>query len=1397
MAEELDVGKIVARIVIEVETKQAEEQVNTTVESIKSALKNINVSESEIKIETKQAEQQAKQSTDNVKKEIQSIENTNAQVDIDTKQAEQQIKKTIDDIKSDIKSVESTNVQVNVDTQQAKQQLTDYEKLIYKLKKDFEISTEEAEQRLKQFSEKAKEILLKDYRTAEEAKFLDREIGVPPSRQGPVVDFDKIEADYKSVTEAVEKSIEATEREKAKLAQLENQYDRTQTTQDNYVNRKIASYERGVVATENAANREIAAQQRLQNQTSKADTTMMFADLTTSLRTFNSVSPTAIDNISTIVRQINLLRRASQSGASTGIIALTSMLAVFGTIATIVVNTYNNIKAKQEETIKTAVKSSEAYEENSKSISKLTEEYTKLKNSLDNAIKSETDILESKEKLKDIQNQLVETYGKEADGIDLVNGKLDEEIEKIAKLNQEEAKNYVIKNKNAYTEATQKLATVNDYKIEIDTSENLDKIFIDELGGFRDGNGYKIRLSTGEAEQTLYNLYDKIENTLGIVSTKTAESISTALNSINGEDIDNFKKIIENYETAIKTSIGKNTDVTENLNNEIQETYTSINDNIKVLESLSSVYDKLKDNSKDFDTSTLIELLDLYPKLTQYIAQTGDLSLENGEKIKQVQQELLQSNINQLAQEKAVLDFKENKTAEEEKMLQKINATLSIYKQSLADINSGTAKLDISAFKTDINSLGSAYSSLADKKELDLNTTLDLIEKYPEFAKALNNGSKSVDEQRKTIEQLFETKKNEMLTSLKADEQELQSLVKTNKAEIKSLKDKMEAYSMVSSVVTECKMQLSQLNEKSESYTTRLNQVKSQISAINNLNIESYKSTEKSASKTNERLQEQLNLIEHRRALNNLSYAEEISWLQMLYKEYTETAEERMSLEEKIYTAQQNAIKEQEQAYSDLYNTQLQNLEHLKNLDQLTKEQELAWLNTLYSQYVLTAEERMSLEEKIYSVQKEIQDEKEQAIKDSIQAEFTLLEHEKAMDRLSAENEIAWLERINQSYDMSAEDRMSLEEKIYNAQKSYEKEIADLQQKNLDDKINALEKARSTTKITYEEEIRQLKEIYRTQKLTLEQQEQLLDQIRSIQKNAKSDRSSQFSSFGDGVVEALKNRYQEQRDIEEEMIKSSIESWKKWEDETVKAIQSQIDALDELADTQKSEDERREYENKRQATELLLKYEKDDYNRKQYIKELNRLDNDEADRLAEEQRKQQKKSLQEQMEAVKTQSQEQQDLLNTELGTIEKNYDKLMSSYSLENEAYKMMLSKSQNEIISFISAYAPEYELTGQTLGEKLYQGLKSKIQNIDYYFQQLGVKWQYYSNQTSSIANKAVDDFWNSRAQYEQKLNTMSSTPTSVNLTVNFNEPVQSPIETARKMEEVTNNLVNQLKR
>lgn len=303
-------------------------------------------------------------------------------------------------------------------------------------------------------------------------------------------------------------------------------------------------------------------------------------------------------------------------------------------------------------------------------------------------------------------------------------------------------------------------------------------------------------------------------------------------------------------------------------------------------------------------------------------------------------------------------------------------------------------------------------------------------------------------------------------------------------------------------------------------------------------------------------------------------------------------------------------------------------------------------------------------------------------------------------------------------------------------------------------------------------------------------------------KDKKEADISALDKLGDAVTEALKNKYEQQRELEEDLINQSIENWKKWEDETTAAIQGQIDALDKLDEAQESEDKRREYELKRQQVELKLAYEKDDYNRKQLQKELNRLDKEEAERLLKEERKAQKEALQQQLEDVKKQSQEQQDALQKELDAIGENYDKLTSSFNLRAETEKAMLQSSQKQLIEMIKSYAPEYDLAGQSIGESLYNGFYGKYKSIETMVQQISNFQRSYQRDLARTANAAADNFWTSRAEYEVQLNAKASQSAQpakqdISLVVNFNEPVESPIQVRRQLETVVDNLAAEIRK
>lgn len=76
-------------------------------------------------------------------------------------------------------------------------------------------------------------------------------------------------------------------------------------------------------------------------------------------------------------------------------------------------------------------------------------QYNEYNKKLQDSTLSISEVNDVKSQLKDIQDKLIETFGNEAEGIDLVNGKYDEQISKLEIISKKKAKNYVAENADA------------------------------------------------------------------------------------------------------------------------------------------------------------------------------------------------------------------------------------------------------------------------------------------------------------------------------------------------------------------------------------------------------------------------------------------------------------------------------------------------------------------------------------------------------------------------------------------------------------------------------------------------------------------------------------------------------------------------------------------------------------------------------------------------------------------------------------------------------------------------------------------------------------------------------------------------------------------------------------
>lgn len=1078
----------------------------------------------------------------------------------------------------------------------------------------------------------------------------------------------------KSDYTAIEKATAAYDGERIKLTELQKKFDDVSLSQDDFVKKQAQ------------------AATKMSNRQQYKDTSAGVEMVTSALRSVDQVAPSFVGNVSLMITQINAAKRAFQSGASSAVKWGAALTAGVGVAVTLVSSLITEMQKREEERQK-------AFEDGVENIKSYADELNALQNNIVvlQSSKSTTDELtKARESLSGTFADLIVGYDREGKAVLANNKQLSEYLQlkkeeaainlrTVADSSNEELKKYQENQKKielAKLNASHgvygdpntigsvhvlDLGNNKEYAKSVEESKKqltqLEKTQFEQTAKAKEGLKAQIQATIELTDKTTglsQSWYDLSEQQRTVANDMISQALSAGL-----LETGDWQTVAQNIMAVIADTEKLNT-AYDNLTAGSQNVVDQFNTTVKALGDLTSAYDTLSKGQK-LSTDTLLTLCDKYPELAQYIQQTGDVSLQSGEKIIEIRQREQAEAIKSLEQQKETLEAKKDLSADEISLLENITQTLAVYRAALQE----TGKVDLSALTSNLNDLGSAYATLHEGQQLDLDTVLSLIDTYPQFAQAIASGTLSLSDQEAVLKSLFETKKAEALASIESDRQKVESLRDATQKTIDLLQTQLKAYKTMfgGGGFGDVYGPLIAAQAELEGYNEQLDQLNARTKAYQSISINDYLPEKKTTKKSdrNEALQQELKLLEHRKALNQLSAQDEIAWLERINATYSKNADEQMDMEKRLYNAR-----------------------------------------------------------------KSLQEAEEQAAKDALNEALKGIENKKSLNKITTEEEIRQLERIRQTYRMNAEDAMSLEIKLYN-----------------------------------------------------------------LKKTLRDERTDKLDNIADGVTEALKNKYEKQKEFETNRINQSIKSWQDWEDKTVSAIQGQIDALDELSKAQESEDKRQEYETKRQATALQLAYEKDDYNRKQLQKELNRLDKEEAKRLEAEAREKQKEELQKQMDAVKEESDKQQEALKKRQDALNEQYEKLTSSFALEAEAQKTIMKGNMSEIINLIKSFAPEFNLAGKTLAEKLYEGFKSKNWDIDAYSSiiQNGTGSAYQQAQKTAI--DAANRFWQNRYEYDRQtgMTTAGVKAPEINLTVNFNQPVTSPIETQRALRKVSQELARQI--
>ena len=338
-----------------------------------------------------------------------------------------------------------------------------------------------------------------------------------------------------------------------------------------------------------------------------------------------------------------------------------------------------------------------------------------------------------------------------------------------------------------------------------------------------------------------------------------------------------------------------------------------------------------------------------------------------------------------------------------------------------------------------------------------------------------------------------------------------------------------------------------------------------------------------------------------------------------------------------------------------------------------------------------------------------------------------------------------------------------------------------------------IEHRRHMNEITFEEELAQLEALRGKHQMNAEEIMDWEEKVYDLQQEIRERDAESLDQLSDSVIDALENRYQAMLDGEIDRLEQSREAWQTWRDDSVRAVEDQIAALDQLATAQDREKQDAEELRKIEKLRQQIAYEQDDYNRARLQQQLDQALESREERLARLELEDQKEALRAQIEEIEQAAESELAALDREQEAIEAAYADRMEEAALRAEAEKLILSQSQDELLSLLEQYAPDYDALGQTLGEKLLDGFARGAGDVAAWFEDFSARLAGAQAQMAALAQSAADTFYDGRrtAQAAQA----AAPAVTVNQTVEFNQPVETPAQVARRMEEVNEALAMML--
>lgn len=320
---------------------------------------------------------------------------------------------------------------------------------------------------------------------------------------------------------------------------------------------------------------------------------------------------------------------------------------------TAAVTAYSAYQQSVEESVSSARETGQKFSENTSSLQDNIAKVQELRSQLASGTLSESEAYQAKSDLLSIQNQLSDSYGSQAQGIDLVNGKLDEQIAKMQSLAQEEAKKYLNEEKSGIDKDQSEmnknrgynLGTFSNWDIRSkDTKNTLEKVkdIADQIKGIDFGTDergqgaiFKFTGKAENAEESINSFMDKIRDLKSEMQDNGQDT--TFLDNILDQSSKSLKKnkdILDEYQDINKQALeaqmtsegfGKNKPATvyDDYKNVVEKYNDALSSgDTSKIESAESAFNKVKE-SVDSVTKSYPEFKSLFDEVGESLDKSA------------------------------------------------------------------------------------------------------------------------------------------------------------------------------------------------------------------------------------------------------------------------------------------------------------------------------------------------------------------------------------------------------------------------------------------------------------------------------------------------------------------------------------------------------------------------------------------------------------------------------------------------------------------------------------------------------------------------------------------------------------------------------------------------------